>query len=194
MRNVRKLLLPVFVMGALTFNAAFAELTVVTVSMQKLFEGYYKSEQANQRLESIQAQAQAEAQQKQAELEAMASQGRTMQEELQNPVLSDESKAQKQAELQELATQIRQKQAEFQQWNQQTSQNLQQQSADVRGTIIDEIAKVVNEMALKDYGADLVLDTSDILGTSVPTVLYASDDLDITDRVMSKLNADAPNK
>ena len=194
MRNLKKLLLPVFVMGALTFNAAFAELTVVTVSMQKLFEGYYKSEQANQRLESIRDQAQAEAEEKQAELEALAAEGRAMQEELQNPVLSEDSKAEKQTELQELANQIRQKQAEFQQWNQQTSANLQQQNAEVRGSIIDEIIKVVNEMALKDYGADIVLDTSDILGTSVPTVLYASDDLDITDRVMTKLNADAPTE
>jgi outer membrane protein len=193
MINVKKYLLPVIVMGALAFNAASAELTVVTVSMQKLFDGYYKSAEANQRLESIREQAVAEAQEKEKELQAMAEQIRSMQEELQNPVLSDQSKAEKQAELQGVAEEGRRKQAEFQQWQQQTMGNLNQRSQEIRNTLIDEIVKVVNDIALKDLDADLVFDTSDILGSGVPTVLYADTDLDITDKVMLKLNADAPN-
>lgn len=193
MRNVKKLLLPVIAMGALAFNAASAELTIVTVSMQKLFDGYYKSAEANQRLESIREQAVSEAQTKEKELQAMAEQLRTMQEELQNPVLSDESKAEKQGELQQLAQEGQQKQAEFQQWQQQTMNNLNQRGQEIRRTLIEEIVKVSNEVALKEYTADLVMDTSDILGSGVPTVLYASDDLDITDKVLIKLNADAPN-
>jgi outer membrane protein len=193
MINVKKYLLPVLAMGALAFNAASAELTVVTVSMQKLFDGYYKSAEANQRLESIREQAVAEAQEKEKELQAMAEQIRSMQEELQNPVLSDSSKTEKQAELQGVAEEGRRKQAEFQQWQQQTMGNLNQRSQEIRNTLIDEIVKVVNDIALKDYSADLVFDTSDILGSGVPTVLYADTDLDITDKVMLKLNADAPN-
>jgi outer membrane protein len=193
MINVKKYLLPVLAMGALAFNAASAELTVVTVSMQKLFDGYYKSTEANERLESIREQAVAEAQDKEKELQDMAEQIRSMQEELQNPVLSDDSKAEKQAELQGIAEEGRRKQAEFQQWQQQTMGNLNQRSQEIRNTLIDEIVKVVNDIALKDYSADLVFDTSDILGSGVPTVLYADTDLDITDKVMMKLNADAPN-
>jgi outer membrane protein len=193
MINVKKYLLPVIAMGALAFNAASAELTVVTVSMQKLFDGYYKSAEANQRLESIREQAVSEAQEKEKELQAMAEQIRSMQEELQNPVLSDASKAEKQAELQGVAEEGRRKQAEFQQWQQQTMGNLNQRSQEIRNSLIDEIVKVVNDIALKDYAADLVFDTSDILGSGVPTVLYADTDLDITDKVMVKLNADAPN-
>jgi Skp family chaperone for outer membrane proteins len=180
-------------MGAIAFNAASAELTVVTVSMQKLFDGYYKSAEANQRLESIREQAVSEAQEKEQELQGMAEQLRTMQEELQNPVLSDDSKAEKQAELQQLAQEGQQKQAEFQQWQQETMNNLNQRGQEIRRTLIEEIVKIANEISLKDYDADLVLDTSDILGSGVPTVLYASDDLDITDKVLVKLNADAPN-
>jgi outer membrane protein len=193
MRNVKKLLLPVLIMGALAFNTANAELKVVTVSMQKLFDGYYKSAEANQRLESIRGQAVSEAQTKEKELQAMADKIRGMQEELQNPVLSDDSKAAKTAELQKFAEQGRQKQAEFQQWQQQTMNDLNQRGQEIRRTLIGEIVKKVNELALKDYTADLVLDTSDILGSGVPTVLYGSDDLDITAKVMVKLNADAPN-
>jgi Skp family chaperone for outer membrane proteins len=170
-----------------------AEMVIVTVSMQELFDGYYKSAQANQRLDSIREQAMTEAQEKEKELQGMVEEIRTMQEELQNPVLSDESKAEKQAQLQAKAEEGRQKQAEFQQWNQQTMADLNQQSQNIRRTLIEEISKIVNEMALKDFSADLVLDTSDILGSGVPTVLFASDDLDITEKVLVRLNADAPN-
>ena len=193
MINVKKYLLPVIVMGALAFNAASTELTVVTVSMQKLFDGYHKSTEANQRLESIREQAVAEAQEKEKELQTMAENIRNMQEELQNPVLSDDSKAQRQTELQGIAEEGRRKQAEFQQWQQETMNNLNQRSQEIRNTLIDEIVKIVNDIALKTYSADLVFDTSDILGSGVPTVLYADSDLDITDRVMLRLNADAPN-
>jgi len=193
MITMKKILLPVLVMGALAFNAASAELTVVTVSMQKLFDGYYKSNEANQRLESIREQAVGEAQEKERELQAMAEEIRSMQEDLQNPVLSDDAKTQKGAELQALAEQGRRKQAEFQQWQQQTMNNLNQRSQEIRNSLIDEIVKVVNDIALKRHSADLVFDTSDILGSGVPTVLYADSKLDITTEVMIRLNQEAPN-
>ena len=193
MRNVKKLLLPVLAMGALAFNTATAELTIITVNMADLFDGYYKSEQANQRLASIREQAVAEQQTKQQELQKLADEARAKQEELQNPVLSDESKAEKQDELQAMVENVQQEQARFQQWNQQTAANLRQQEAQIRADIIDEIADVVKEVALKDFSADLVFDTSDIMGSGVPTVLYSDADLDITKKVMLKLNADAPN-
>jgi Skp family chaperone for outer membrane proteins len=193
MISFKKYLLPVLAMGALAFNAASAELTVVTVSMQKLFDGYYKSTEANQRLESIREQAVSEAQEKERDLQGMAEQIRTMQEELENPMLSDDAKTEKQAELQSIAEEGRRKQAEFQQWQQQTMNNLNQRSQEIRNSLIEEIVKVVNDIALKDHSADLVFDTSDILGSGVPTVLYADSGLDITDKVMIRLNSEAPN-
>lgn len=194
MNHLKKLLITALVLGSLALStASAAELPIRTVSMQKLFDGFYKSAEANQRLESIRAQAVSEAEAKQVELQEMAEGIRAMQEELQNPVLSDAKKEEKQAELQAKADEGRMKQAEFQQWQQQTMNNLNQRSQEIRNSLIEEIVKVVNDVALKVYGADLVLDTSDILGSGVPTVLYADSKLDITDEVMSKLNENAPN-
>ncbi len=191
---IGKYLLPMLAMGAFAINSASAQLTIVTVSMQRLFDGYYKSREANQRLESIREQAVEEAREKEKELQGMADQIRALQEELQNPVLSESGRQQKQNELQQIAERGRAKQQEFQQWQQQTMNNLNQRSQEIRRTLIDEIIKVVNEVALKDHVADLVLDTSDILGGGVPTVLYADSKLDITAKVLARLNADAPNK
>ncbi|NBD38132.1 MAG: hypothetical protein GVY10_06150 [Verrucomicrobia bacterium] len=194
MMKLTKLLPAVLALGALGLQTASAELTVVTVSMQKLFDGYYKSAEANESLQSIREQAQAEAEEKQQQLQTMAEEVRGMQEELENPVLSDDSKAQKEQEIQQKVQEVRQKQQEFQQWQQRTMNELQARNQEVRQDLIDEIIKVVNDIALKDHNADLVFDTSDILGSGVPTVLYADSDLDITDAIMVKLNEDAPNK
>ena len=192
MRNLNKLLMPVLAMGALAFTTAHAELSVVTVSMQKLFDGYYKSAEANERLESLRENAVAEAQEKEKELQAVVETVNSKQEELQNPMLSEDAKAEKQAELQTIVQEGRQKQAQFQQWQQQTMNELNQRGQEIRRTLIEEIVKLVNEIALRDFDADLVLDTSDIVGSGVPTVLYASDNLDITEKVLAKLNEDAP--
>ncbi len=192
MRNLKKLLLPVLVIGALAFNVANAELSVVTVSMQQLFDGYYKSTDANQRLESLREEAVAEAQEKEKELQAMVADIQTKQEELQNPMLSDEAKAEKQAALEGIVANGRQKQAEFQQWQQQTMAELNQRGQEIRRGLIQEIVGLVKEIALRDFDADLIFDTSDIMGSGVPTVLHASDSLDITGKILLKLNADAP--
>lgn len=192
MRNVRKLLLPVLAMGVLALNAANAELSVVTVSMQKLFDGYYKSTEANQRLESLREEAVAEAQQKEKELQDMVADIQAKQEELQNPMLSEDAKAEKQASLEEVVNQGRQKQGEFQQWQQATMAELNQRGQEIRRDLIAEIVKLVNEIALRDFRADLILDTSDIMGSGVPTILYANSSLDITSKVLVKLNESAP--
>lgn len=192
MSNLKKFLLPFLALSAFAIQPAMAELQVVTVSMQKLFDGYHKSADANENLQSIQQQAQSEAQEKQESLQAMADEVRSMQEDLENPVLSESSKEEKQAEIQARMEEVRQKQREYQQWQQRTMNELQARNQEVRQSIIDEIVKVVNDIALKEYSADLVFDTSDILGSGVPTVLYADSGLDITDKVLVKLNENAP--
>lgn len=193
MRNIKKLLLPVLAMGALAFNAANAEMTIVTVDLQKLLDGYYKAAQATQRLESVQQQAVAEREEKAKEIQTLAQEFQAKQEELQNPVLSEDSKAAKEAEIQQMGMGIQQKQQEAQRWWNQKVNDLQQQSQEISRDLINEIIKVVQEIALRDHGANLVLDTSSPAG-GVPTILYSSDSLDITDKVLNQLNADAPTE
>ena len=193
MRNIKKLLLPVLPMGTLAFNAANAEMTIVTVDLQKLLDGYYKAAQATQRLESVQQQAVAEREEKAKEIQTLAQEFQAKQEELQNPVLSEDSKAAKEAEIQQMGMGIQQKQQEAQRWWNQKVNDLQQQSQEISRDLINEIIKVVQEIAPRDHASNLVLDTSSPAG-GVPTVLYGSDSLDITDKVLNQLNADAPTE
>lgn len=189
----KRILMMAAAIAVMAVHSASA-LTVVTVSMQKLFDGYFKSAEANERLESIRAQAVEEAQGKEVQLQEMMVKVREMQEELQNPMLGDEAKQAKEAELQQFVEQGRARQQEFQQWQQTTMNNLNQRGQEVRAGLIEEISKVVVDVALKSHSADLVFDTSDIINSGVPTVLYADSSLDITNTVLAKLNETAPNK
>ncbi|MDP0500959.1 MAG: OmpH family outer membrane protein [Verrucomicrobiota bacterium JB022] len=162
---------------------------IVTVSMAELFDGYYKTTKFREQTQGVQQQVQGELRAKQEELQTMATQAETLQEELQNPVLSDSAKAEKQTQLQQLAMQFQQKQQEVEQWRQETLRNLQNQNMAKRNQFLGEIRDVVISVA-KDEGASMVLDTSDIANTGVPAVIYSDTQLDITAKVERLLNKD----
>lgn len=193
MYSMKRLLIPAILMSmAFSFVAAQSDVSIVTVSMQRLFDGYYKATEANARLESIRQRAFEEAEEKQLGIQAKAEQLESIQEDMENPMLSETARGQKQEELQRVVNEGRQMQSEYQQWEQQTMENLNRQSQQIRDDLIGEIRKVVDVVG-REKGAQMLLDTSDILGSGVPTVLWADPRLDITDEVMRELNRNAPN-
>lgn len=190
---MKRLLIPAILMSmAFSFVAAEANTKIVTVSMQRLFDGYYKAAEANARLESIRQRAFEEAEEKQRGIQSKAERLESVQEEMENPMLSESARGQKQEELQRIVNEGRQMQFEYQQWEQQTMENLNRQSQQIRDDLIGEIRKVVDVIG-REKGAQILLDTSDILGSGVPTVLWADPRLDITEEVMRELNRNAPN-
>jgi len=178
----------------LLFSAAplaAQDVKIVTVSMQRLFDGYFKRDDVDQRLQSVQQEAQAEQTQRQTALQEKEQAILAMREELDNPMLSDDAKAEKEEEIRAAIGEGQMMMQEFQQWQQQTAQRLQRRQQELRNTLVEEIKLVVVAVA-NDEGADLVFDTSDILNTGTPPVLYADPRLDITNKVLNELNKDAP--
>ena len=183
--------------------SAQSDVKIVTVSVQRLFDGYYKKDGVDARLQSVQQEAQAELTTRQQTIQAKEQEVLVMREEFQdlqaefadNPLLSDEAKQEqlgaKELEIRTAIQEGQQMLQEFQQWQQATNQRLQRRQQELRNTLIEEIKEVVVAVA-NDENADLVLDTSDILNMQVTTVLYADPRLDITNKVLNTLNADAP--
>jgi len=186
---MKKVLFPILALSFLAASVAQAEIKIVTVSMAKLFEGYYKSEESNARLSSIRDEVVAEEQEKQAVLQQKLEAVQAMQEELQNPMLSESAKADKQAQFEAAVREGQQLESEFRQWAQQKRNELVQRQQQIRQTLIEEIRSVVTSVAAVE-NADLVLDTSDVTGSGVPTVLFANTSLDITNKVLRELNKD----
>lgn len=176
--------------AALTLQAQ--DIKIVTVAMDKVYDGYYKAQEGAKKIQSAVETAQTQS-------ETFLEEGRKMVEErmkavedLENPALSDQAKADIQTRIRAMEQSIRQKENEYQSWQRDTSGQLQQRQQSFRNEMIEEIKKVVITVS-KGMNATLVFDTSDIINSGVPPVLYADGSLDITNAVLKELNKDKPN-
>ena len=86
---------------------------------------------------------------------------------------------------------IRRIQADAQNFRVNTQRSLQQRAKIHRDSIMEEIMKVVNDIA-RQRGATLVLDKSGPSVFGVPVVLHSDPAYDITDQVMAEVNKDRP--
>lgn len=162
---------------------------IVTVSMSELFEGYYKTVKFRDTAQNNQTMAENEFRNRQGKLKEFADAARAVQGEIESGLLAESAKEAKQQEFQAAVQQYQQAQQELEQWRQETLRNLQAQNNQRRLDFLKEIRDVVISVA-KDEGAQVVLDTSDITNSGVPTVLFADPTLDITAKVDRLLNKD----
>jgi outer membrane protein len=189
---MKKFLLPLFLIGCV-FNPAWAELKVVTVSMSKLFDGYYKTQEVQTSFTNLGQQFQAETEEMAKPIRALEEQLQALAGELENPLLSDDAKNAKMGQIRAIQERGQRQLQEFNDWRQRKNEEINRNFQAKRVELIAEIVEVVKTTALRQ-GAQLIFDTSDVVGTGVPTVLFADPSLDISDVVLRAINAKAPNK
>lgn len=175
---------------ALFAVSASAELTVVTVDMNKALRSYYKTAEAIEKIATTTEQAQEDLQALQDEARGIAEELQELQERAQNEALSEEAR-------QEAATQFETKRAgyqsklqELQQFRDNTQQSLMQRQQSFRQVMFEEIGEVAREI-MREREGDLLINLQED-PTPGATVLYANAEYDITEDVISTLNADAP--
>ena len=190
---MKKSLFTLLALVALVATAS-AQQKILTVSMQQCFDGYYKSQKVRDVMDSVRENFEAEVKKRQTDLQAEVEKINAAAQEIRdNPGLSDQAKAEQLQQLQQSAEvqAVNRKQQEFQAWGQEQQQDLQQRATNRRNSLIEEIKKVVMTVGIRE-GGDLIMDTSDLTGSGVPTVLYASPSFDITNKVLNELNRDQP--
>lgn len=186
----------IFALFSLCFAAlsASAQVKIVTVNVQQCFDGYYKSVDFSDRMNSVQENLRTQVRDRESALQKEASEIQAKVQEIQeNPGLADAAKEEQLRALQPTIDAFRQKEREYQQWKQEKVQEAQQQSQTLRRTLIDDIKRIAIDVGIKD-GADIVLDTSDLLNSGVPAVLYSTTSIDITNKVLNELNKDRPTE
>ena len=173
------------------FNPALAEHIIMTVDVSTLYEGYYKTKEANEKIQQRFDTAKVQLDEMIAAGEVEVEAYKTMVEQAQNPALSDTARAdaEKDADLQ--MEKIRNMQQEVQMFRQSTNNQLSQQQNTQRQFMLEEIKTVILEIA-QNKGVDLVFDISTGVNIGLPSVIYANPDWDSTEEVLAVLNADAP--
>lgn len=188
---MNKIILTLILSSTLAITSFAQELKIVTVDMGKLYSGYYKTQEANEKLKGSIDQAQSQAEELLEEGRLLADEFNNLRERINNPALTDEFRNKAKLEAQEKLKVIQDKEREIQQYQMNTERSLQQRQRTHRDLMLDEIKKIVLIMAEK-RGATLVFDTAGTSALGIPNVLYANPAWDISDAVLSKINEDKP--
>jgi outer membrane protein len=164
---------------------------ILVVDLVKVFEGHWKTQEQNAKLQADMAKAQEQISQLQKDGNALVAQFKEMDDQLKNPAATAEAKAKIQADAQKQYDLIQQKRSELASFAQNAENTLKQRAQAFRTVMIQEISGVAVDIA-KAKGATFLLDKSGASLPGVSGVIYADPSLDITDEVISQINKDRP--
>ena len=177
--------------GLATASLSHAQLKVGIVDMNKAIVEYYKTKDAEAKINESRTQAKKELDDRLATLNAAVENINKLQADLQKPELSPSAKEAKTKELNEKAQEARNQDREVAEFRSSREKQIQDQFVRMRKDIIDDILKVVNDK-IKTTGYDLVLDKSGLSMGQIPVVIYSRADMEFTSDIVAALNKDAP--
>ncbi len=185
---MKKHLILTLVAAVLSSAAASAQnIKVGTVDMKKVFESYYKTKEAEAKINESRNSAKKDLEERMDLAKKVLDEIKKIDEELQKPELSKESKEQKAKLRSEKAADLQGMDKEIREFQQQREKQLQEQSVRMRAGIVDDINKVVTER-VKAESYDIVLDKSGPSLNGVPIVLFSRETYEFTDAVVTALN------
>lgn len=177
--------------GLATASFSQAEMKVGIIDMNKAFVEYYKTKDAESKINEARTQAKKELDDRLATLNAQVEVINKLQQDIQKPELSKDAKDAKTQELTTKANEARTLDREVGEFRQSREKMIQEQFVRMRKDIIDDILKVVNDK-IKAAGYDVVFDKSGLSMGQIPVVIYSRADMDFTADIIAALNKDAP--
>jgi outer membrane protein len=192
---MKKMIRTLITLAALTLGASalFAQTAVklVVVDMAKVYDNHYKTEEANAKFRDAEQKAQEQVEELNKQGQTLVDEYKELIDQSKNTLLTAEARTKAETDAQKKLEDIQRKQAEVQNFRTNTQRSLQQRIKTHRDLLLEEITKVVNDLA-KRQGATLVLDRSGPTLFGIPGVLYADPAFDITDTVLTEVNKDRP--
>lgn len=186
---------------SLTCLAAFAVATGTTlaqpavklavVDMARVYDNHYKTEEANAKFRDADQKAQEQVEELNKQGQAMVEEYKELIEQSKNTVLTADARTRAEAEAQRKFEDIQRKQNDLNQFRTNTRNSLQQRIKTHRDLLLEEISKVVVDLATRQ-GATLVIDRSGPTLFGISAVVHADPAYDITDAVLAEVNKDRP--
>jgi Skp family chaperone for outer membrane proteins len=180
-------LVVLFVLG----NAAFAQTRVATVDMRKLFDKYWKTEQAQKALTDRRNDLAKESNTLRENYKKDGDEYKKLLAEANDQAISAAERDKRKEAAETKLKEIKQSEETIVQFERSAKEQLDGQNRRMRENIIKEIRTVVSARG-KSAGYTLVVDTAADSSNGTPIVLFDSGDNDLTDAVLSQLNAGAP--
>jgi Skp family chaperone for outer membrane proteins len=167
------------------------KLNIATVDMQELFKQYYRTIEAKKQNNVDFARIQKDANERRAKIRELNTSLENLKKQIEDPAINDSKKQalskDAQVQYQDLIALDR----ELREFQQRRSQALNEKANVRMRGILEEIRKLVEELAKVD-NYDYVFDKSSVSQNGIPFLLYTKDATDITAGLLKTLNKDAP--
>ena len=177
------ILLPVLATGILNAQRVATNPKVVAVDIEVVLTSYKKFQDSKRKLDSSKENAQDEIEILKGEGKALVDKAKSLEANIRNPALNATAQAKYKQEFDELRKQIQQKERDLLAYIQRTDAVLKQRLKSILELHMGEIRDMTTLVA-KEKGADLALNKS-----LKDFVIYSADYFDITQDVLTRLNA-----
>jgi outer membrane protein len=174
-------------------SLASADLKVAVVDLSKAFDSYYKTKDAQARIQVKEDAFKKEYQDLQTDYDHLGQEAQKLNDASKDQTLSPDARKDKAAALQAKVQDLQNMGRKIEEMRVERTREIQDELVRRHKEIVDEIAKVINDYS-GPQGFDIVIDKSSASAASgVPIVLYNSSKLiDITADIIKQLNAMAP--
>jgi outer membrane protein len=170
--------------------SANAQMKVGILDMNAVFTQYYRTKDAEAKLNESRAAAKKELDDRLETLKKAMEEINKINADLEKPELSKDAKEKAAKSRDEKVAEARNLDREIAEFRGTRERQLQEQFVRMRKDIIDDIMKIVNDK-VKSAAYDIVLDKSGMSMGQVPVVLFSAPNLDFSKDIIDTLNKDA---
>jgi len=171
--------------------SAQAQVKIGTLDMNAVFTQYYKTKDAETKLNEARAAAKKELDDRLETLKKSMDEINKLNADMEKPELSKDAKDKMTKSRDEKVNDARNLDREITEFRGTRERQLQEQFVRMRKDIIDEIMKIVNDK-VKSAGYDIVFDKSGMSMGQIPVLIYSRADLDFSKEIVDTLNKNAP--
>ncbi|MEI7809390.1 MAG: OmpH family outer membrane protein [Verrucomicrobiota bacterium] len=185
MKKLQLTILTFTLLAAMAFSAN-AQTKTASVDMKKLFEGYWKTKQAQTALENRKVELRKEIKDMTDNLEKSQAEYKQLLDQAMDQAISADEREKRKHSAGDKAKEMSNSKIALEQFQRQAEAQLADQSQRMSGNIVTEIRKAVADKA-KAGGYTTVLNAN-----TTEIVVYVEPGIDITESVLKQLNAGAP--
>ncbi len=181
------------VLGLLFAGAtgAQAQSKIGVVDMNKVFSGYYKTKDAENKINDAREVAKKELDDRMESHKELLDEINQLNKDIDNAALSSSARADRTKKRDDKIQQVRTLENEINDFKNSREKQLQEQAVRMRNQIVEEIMKLVDDKVKSD-NYDLVFDKSGQSLNGVQIVLHSKDSMEFSDDIISALNKNRP--
>ena len=171
--------------------SAAAQNKIGTIDLRRVFDEYYKTKAADSKLKEEAAGLDKDRKVLMDQYQKLTEEYKKALDSANSMAVSADEREKNKKSAEAKLLEIRELEQNVNQFDRTARGNLEEKQRQLRDRILEEIRAVVNQRA-KSSGLNLVVDSAAESVNRTPVVLYNTGENDITDAVLSTLNASAP--